>query len=240
MSLNYTNIVSKIRRNTGNTTTDDYSASDITIDINLALDEVLAIIFKADGRWQFDDSNHTNYPIITTDLVSGQRDYSFTIDKGGNLVLDIYKVMIKNSSGVFVELDAVDQQARNSEYNDIKTMVDGQDTTGTPTKYDKSANGIFLDLIPNYNSTGGLKVWINREASYFTTSDTTKKPGFAGIFHEYIPLRVSYEYAYINGLNNATNLYNEMMRIRKEIEDYYGRRSKDEVSIMRPKLTNCR
>lgn len=31
----------------------------------------------ADGTWAFDDSNHEDLPIITTDLKTGQRDYSF-------------------------------------------------------------------------------------------------------------------------------------------------------------------
>ena len=39
--------------------------------INRSLDKVFHIIFKADGRWQFDDGNHTTYPILTGDLVDG-------------------------------------------------------------------------------------------------------------------------------------------------------------------------
>jgi len=238
MSLTYTQVVSQIRKRTGNTTTDDYSASDLTTDINLAYDRVLSLIFKADGRWQFDDSNQTDYPIITTDIVSGQRDYSFTTDENGNLVLDIYKVMIKDANGVYVELLPVDQQSRDSIENPIMSMVDGRDLTGQPNKYDKSANSIFLDVIPNYNSTGGLKIWINREPSYFTTSDTTKKAGFAGIFHEYLVVRPAWIYATDHNLNNVNALRDEMLLLEKEIENYYGSRNKDEILIITSQSVN--
>lgn len=228
MSLTYTNLVAQIRKRTGNTTTDDYSASDLTTDINLAYDRALSLIFKADGRWQFDDSNHTDYPIITTNLVAGQRDYSFTTDEQGNLILDIYKVMIKDQNEVFVELDPVDQQARDGIENPIASMVSGTDLQGTPDKYDKTANGIFLDLVPSYNSTGGLKIWINREPLYFTTSDTTKKAGFAGIFHEYLVVRPAWIYATDHNLKNVNALRDEMLLLEQEIVKYYSKRNKDE------------
>ena len=71
-------------------------------DINLALDNALRIIFDADGRWQFDDSNHTDYPIITTNIVSGQRDYPFTTDGSSNLILEIQRVSVLPSASATV------------------------------------------------------------------------------------------------------------------------------------------
>ena len=75
MSLNFTQIQSAIHR-TCKTTTTSYPTADLTADVNLGLDKIWAIIFTSNGTWQWDDTNHTSdYPIITTDLVSGQRDY---------------------------------------------------------------------------------------------------------------------------------------------------------------------
>lgn len=196
---------------------------EFTSDINLALDAVFGIIFSVGGTWQFDDSNHTDYPIIKTDLVSGQRDYGFTVDENINLVLDIYRVLVKDSNGIYQELEPVDAQSS----EDVAGFYDGQELTGTPTKYDKTANGIFLDKIPSYNSDDGLKIYINREASYFATSDTTKKPGFAGLFHEYLALRPAYEYAFINSLSNTNKIQEEMLRFEASIKDYYGKRERD-------------
>ncbi len=209
-----------------------------TSDVNIALDKALSIIFQAGGTWQFDDSNYTDYPIITTNLVSGQRDYSFTTD-GTNLVLDIYAVYAKiSSTGVFQKLDPIDVQSS----LDLRTdnFTSGQDVTGIPYQYDKTANGIFLDPPTNYNSTGGLKVYVNREGSYFTVASTTKKPGIAGLFHEYLALRPSYEYAYRKSLSNVKALQIEMLTMEKAISDYYGERERDVRSIMKAKPFNFR
>lgn len=200
-----------------------YPIANKTRDINLALDKVFSLIFDSAGTWQFDDSNQTDYPIISTNLVSGQRDYSFTSDANGNLILDIYKVFIASSSGVFTEIKPYDVQSESS----ITGYTDGQNTGGTPSTYDKTANGIFLDPIPNYNYTNGLKVYINREASYFTTSDTTKKPGFAGIFHEYLALEPSLKYAKRNSLEVAKSLEIDVFKMEQAIQDYYSSRERD-------------
>lgn len=222
MSLNKTQIDALIDRNCKSNSV-SYSTEDKTADENLAIDFVYATIFKAGGTWQFDDSNHTDYPIITTNVVQNQRDYAFVADENDNLILDIYRVMVKDANGIFHEILPVDVQSD----KDMQSFYDGQNTTGTPTRYDKTANGIFLDRIPSYNSSDGLKVYINREGSYFTTSDSTKKPGFAGLFHEYIALRPSYQYAYRNGLTNTALLQTEMLTMEAKIQDYYGKRERD-------------
>lgn len=235
MSLTFTQICALIDRNCKSNTS-SYPLADKTADINLALDEVWATIFKAGGTWQYDDSAHTDYPIITTDLVSGQRDYSFTTDEGGNLILDVYKVLVAQPDGTYKEITPVDVQSE----KDTAGFYDGNDVGGTPTKYDKTANAIFLDAIPNYSITDGIKVYINREGSYFTTSDTTKKAGFAGLFHEYLALRPSYQYAYRNTLKNANNLLNEMNKMMIAIKAHYGRRERDTRKAMRPNVESCK
>lgn len=206
-----------------------YPIKNKTRDINLALDEVFALIFQANGKWQFDDSNHTDYPIITTNLASGTRDYPFTTDEAGNLILDIYKVMVKDESGVYQEIYPVDQQS--DEYTN--GFWSGQNQTGVPSRYDKTANGIFLDCIPSYNSTDGLKVFINREGSYFTTSDTTKKAGFSGLFHEYLALRPSHFYCKRNKMFDLADRYEkDMFKMEAKIKKHYRDRSKDEVPVI--------
>lgn len=239
-TANKNGIIQRIERNvfgpdgdgriTGNSTLFAY----FTNDVNMALDRALSIIFNADGRWQFDDSNHTDYPIITTNLVANQRDYSFTTDGSSNLILDIYKVAILPSATatLYDEVSPADAQS-----DDNSVFVEASET-GVPSQYDKTANGIFLNPVPNYSATNGLKVYISREGSYFTTADTTKKPGIAGIFHEYLVVEPSYRYAMANGLTNMNALASETMRLEREIEKYYSRRAKDERPIMTGKKIN--
>lgn len=214
-----------------------------TADVNLALDAYTGIAIRSSGKWQYDDSNHSDFPIITTNIVSGQRSYTFLADEQSNLILDIQRVLVADSTGVYKELDAVDAQS-----GDTSGFWDGNDLTGTPSRYDKTANGIFLDAIPNYNATNGLKIYINREGSYFSYTDTTKKPGVPGIHHAYFYLKPAYEHARRNSLAMFPRLRdeitlwegNEAAGIKGKIEMYYAERSRDEKRALQVLVENNR
>jgi hypothetical protein len=210
--------------------------SQFTARVNTALDRYFAIAIQASGKWQLDSSNHSDYPFIETDLISGQRDYSFLTDGSGNMILDIYKVMVKDAGGVYQEIYPVDQQTE-----DVASFYDDNNTTGQPSRYDKTGNGIFLDSIPNYSwrtaqeGEKGLKIFINRESSYFTSADTTKKAGYP--YHqEYFYLKPAYEYARRNNLSITTSLEKEILKLEGDvitgrvglIAKAYGNRAKDE------------
>lgn len=208
-----------------------------------AWDMYIYLAIKASGTWQFDDSNHTKFNFIKTDLVAGQRDYTFTTDEQGNLILDIYKVAVLKSATdtLYEEIYPVDQQTKDH----APDMVAENTTQGIPYQYDKTANGIFLDPPSSYSVTNGLKVYINREASYFSESDTTKMPGCPSIHHDYFYLRPAMEYARRNSLDNFNLLREAVMSyegdeengVTGSIERYFSRRQRDERKIMRPKLT---
>lgn len=226
----------EIGTNRGVVTGDTQLLKEFTADANEALDDALVIALEASGAWQFDDSNHTDYPIITTNLVSGQRSYTFTIDENSNVILEIYKVMVADSSGDFHEIKPIDVQSE----ADTSTFYDGNDSSGVPGRYDKTANAVFLDPVPNYNSIGGLKVYINREASYFAYTDTTKKPGFPGIFHKYFYLRPALGFARRNSLVSEPKLQGEVLLIEQNMREYFGRRARDERWRMIPNYQNNR
>lgn len=225
-------------------------------DVNLAWDDYLNLAFKSSGMWQFDDTNHVdgsgNYtlPIIRTNLIDGQREYNFTTDEGGALVLDIQKVAILPSATatLYEEIYPIDQQSRDQ----AKDIVAESTVEGVPCQYDKTANSIFLDPIPSYTTTGGsggsygLKVYINREASYFTSSDTTKKPGCPGIHHRYFALKPALDYARRNDKSNYDRILKEVISFEGDeengvtgsIERYFARRARDEKPRVTPKLSS--
>jgi len=235
-------IVDMIYRNTKADTT-KYPLAEVVSDVNAALDRAITLAIKSAGKYQVDDTNHTDYPIILLNLVQNQRDYSFTTDEEGNLILEPYRVMVADSSGIFYDLEPVDQQ---TDRGDVMSMVDGRNLTGKPSKYDKTANGIFFDVLPSYSYADGIKIFINREASYFISSDTTKKPGIDGRLHEYLAIRPTAFYAARNGLNSAPFWANELLKyegdesrgIKGLIERIYSRRAKDEQLVMSQKSVN--
>lgn len=234
MSLTFTQITDLID-DIADSDNNTYSLEDKTRDVNLALDRALALIFQVGGTWQFDDSNHTDYPIITTNLVSGQRDYSFVSDENGNLILEVQRVFVADEQGNYREMTPVDVPS-----GAPSNYYDGLNTGGQPNTYEKNATGIFLDPIPNYNYSNGLKVYISREASYFTSSDTTKKPGIAGLFHEYLALRPSYQFCLRNDSKKANNLKMEIQEMENAMMEYYKRREKDVQPVLKTRVISSR
>lgn len=233
MSLTATNIFSLIDIEVKTNTT-TYPLATKVLDINVALDDAIDIAIRSCGIGQYDDTNHNDYPFITTNLVSGQRDISYTADANSNLILDIYKVMIMDSSGVYQEIPQVDMQSeRNTE-----SFYDGQNVTGQPTSYDRTGNGIIFNIIPNYSQTSGIKIFINREGSYFTVSDTTKKPGIDGRLHEYLVVSPACKYAERNSLDNHTALYNRKLLLEKKISEVYSKKDRGVRKILTKKPFN--
>lgn len=194
-----------------------YPIKDLTRNANRWLDKATSIIFKADGRWQFDDANYTDYPFATANLVSGQQDYVLAVSH-----LTIDRVEIKNADGNWVRLKPFDKR-------DVETSIEEfYSTDGTPIYYDVVANSVFLYPAPSYSQDDSVKVWFKRGASYFATSDTTKKPGFASIFHRYISLGCAYDYALKNNLTNRNQLREEIVGMEQEMQKFYAHRQKDE------------
>ncbi len=241
MSLNYNQIIGRIERtcgfNTGDITNNAQRKADFTDAMNVAQDEVFSIIFnKVNNGWQFDDTTHTKYPIIKADLVKGQRDYAFTNDEQGNLILDIFKVLVTDPDGNTKEIEQVDRFALNSSNVNLDSFSTNEE--GVPSRYDLLANGVFLDKIPSYDLEDGLQLYISREGTYFATTDTTKKPGFAGLYHDYLVLRPAYEYARDKGLDNVERLKRDLAEMRDAIETHYGNRGRGISRTLTPSREN--
>ena len=140
------------RTNAQNSSTSSYPTTSKTRDINLALDNYFILANQSAGNWRpADDTNLTDYPVVYADIVSSQQDYSFTTDENGNQILDIYKVRIKDANGNWTTLTQIDQ-------NDITDTELSTTSTGIPTKYYLTANGIFLVQSPNFSRTDGLEI----------------------------------------------------------------------------------
>ena len=190
---------------------------------NRALDSVTTAILEADDRWEFDDTTYTDYPIATTDIVSGQTDYVLAVSH-----LKVLRVEWLGPDGVWVlgaPIDLEDMTVARDEF---------MATPSTPIYYDKLATSIFLYPTPNYNATGGLRVYYQREPNYFQSTDTTKKPGFATICHRLVPLKACYDFAIANNLSDKiTVLRDEIAKRELELRNFYGRRNKDEILVLR-------
>jgi hypothetical protein len=209
-----------------------------TAAVNRSLDSGFAIIFKAGGTWQFDDKNHTRYNILYTDMIANQADYSFTTDQQGNLILTIDKIFRRQSiTSPYQEMTPADVAKDGA----VSSFTDGMGTTGVPSMYDKTANGFLCDVIPENNVVDGFMLYIAREGSYFTTADTTKKPGFDGLFHRWCIVEPSLAYARIHlPQNRINNLEKEKAKLEKDIIEWYGQKEHDVTPTLQPRRINPR
>ena len=201
-----------------NTDSTNYIIADKVRRANIALGDFADIALAADNRWQFDDSNNTDMPIGTTDLVSGQTDYSFDSD-----MLKILKVECKDSAGNWIELVPIDR-------SDVTTpLIETYKTAGIPEYYDKFASSLFLYPAASYASDDGLRVSYQRDMNLFTASDTTKQAGIPSIFHKYIALKMAEPYLRDNAKANYVAVRNEILDYEtNKIPEFYSKRDKDE------------
>lgn len=168
--------------------------------------------------------------------MSGQRDYSFTLDGSSNLILDIYKCFILPSATAttYIEVQPIDAQSE-----DQSLEMNSETTTGgVPTRYDKTGNGVLFSSTPNYNASFGVKLLINREASYFVYNDTTRKPGVVGIFHEYFVLKPALKYAGRKSASNYKDLLGRVQQMEADIKYHYAGRDRGTRRNMIPNYQN--
>lgn len=178
-----------------------------------------------DKRFQLDDTNHTKLPIGTTNLVANQSDYSFLTDEQGNRITNITRIDILDASGLYRQLQPIDQAQLNG-----VALDEWNKTANLPLYYDKIADNIVrLYPKPATSVTAGLKFYFQRTPSYFTESDTTKQPGVSDDLHRGFVVASAYDIALTLGLNNLQPLSVELQKEEQKLEDYFASRETDEV-----------
>jgi hypothetical protein len=205
---------------------------DFTARLNRAYDKVATMIMSLDGRWSWDDTNYTDSPIGSTNLVSGQKDYGIDVE-----FMDIQKVIVLDSNGnksVIYPYDIKDQGA-----NFLLEKMDS-DNTGIPTRYLKRGGSIYLDPIPNYSYSAGLIIYYQRKPSYFTYTDTTKSVGIPSTLHRWLSLEASFDYAISKQLSLKNDIKFQLDDIRNLASEFYNKRTKDEQLSIIPIIRNNR
>ena len=217
-TTNYTGIIQAIDFllfGDGTTNNTDYTLEDRTRNVNMALDEAVAELFKADPNFIWDDTTNTDFPIAKLDLTSGQD--HFTIPDAS---LVVHRIRVKDSNGKWQTLTPkLRRELSDSELED----------TGSPSKYYKIDNAFFPIPIPDYGSTSGIEIEFQRGANHFSSTDTTETPGFASIFHHFLPVNAALQYAIANGMNEKIAVLSaEKERIKQSMRIHYQLRAPDQ------------
>lgn len=197
----------------------DYSLIDRTRNINVAWDEAVTELYKADPNHQWDDTNNTDFPIATTALTSGLDHYTM-LDSS----LVVHRVRMKDAQGNWITL----LPRLRREFTDTELNA-----TGTPSAYYKLAEAIFPLPVPDYGVAAGVELTFQRGGNHFTTASTTAKPGFNSQFHQILSISAALRYAMANGMSEkAASLTAMKEDVRQKMVEHYQVRSPDE----RPKL----
>lgn len=200
-----------------------YPLAKVVRRFNIALEELVALIITADGTWQYDDTNHTDLPVGTGDLVEAQQSYSFASE-----YLEIEIVKVKDADGNWHTLKLVDDK----NFRSIP-LEEYFPTTGLPTHYDKEGDTIKLYPAPTATDvtlTSGLKVHFKRTADLFTVSDTDQEPGLPSPFHVLLPYMAAIPYCMTYKKDRIRELERKVGSVDKS-SPYYGGLKKDLVKF---------
>lgn len=238
-------------------TSTSYADALLLIRVNTAMQKVADVILGADGRWDWDDSNNTDFPEGTTTLVSAQADYGIDVS-----YLKILGVSIKNQSGIWRKLLPFDaaQDLTNSttpltflpltNFGPTMDRAEFLKTPGAPQFYDVHGNSIILYPAPDngisVTLTAGLKIYAQRTAQLFTSAEVstgTKVPGFAALYHHIVAYIAALPYALSYKPERVPMIQAEILRVMGDpdkgitgaLARFYSKRDKDERTIMTPR-----
>ncbi len=198
-----------------------YPLSDKTRNINRRYDEAVYMIMEADGRWKWDDTNNVAQPRGDISM-TGQ-----TVPIPDTTYLTINRVEVLDVNGNYYKLLPFNEREIS-----WQGMSEFLKTPGRPLFYEKVGN--FLNLYPTPSSayvtmTNGLRVFYQRNASYFVATDTTKVPGFAAPFHRVLSLGAALDYCLANTILLKSEFLTPLLeKLQMDMQVFYQNRNRDE------------
>lgn len=228
--------IAEVTRRLVNANTTNYPIKELTANTNNALDIAMGHYLLVDTRWEFDDTNHTDLPIGTTDLVANQEDYSFAQDENGYDILRITRVSVMDANGDFQLLKSIDQSEVGVAMSEYKK------TAGQPAEVDILANSFFLKPKPSYSQTAGIKVHFIRQLDYFVSTDTTKEAGIPSPYHMYFVYHNAVEWLLAHGTDRQMRKLPIFEKRRDEVLaafiSHLETRGKRVRKVLTPKVRN--
>lgn len=194
---------------------------------NRALERVESLILSADGKIKFDDANYANQPTGTFALTSGTRSYSVKLDSGSNPIVKPVAVMVKDSSGTYVDVKIVDIRS-----DDGAAIRLGNGETGVPTKAAWLGKNLVFDYTPDYTYSDGVRIIFQRLTHPFEVGDTTAEPGFDHQFHALVPLWMAYWEGLKRGKQQVQNIRSEITVLEQQLVEFCQNMDQDSETVM--------
>lgn len=170
--------------------------TEATLLINRGFEDDMPLLLSYTDKPRWDDPNHGDRPVGNIDIVSGQHDYTITVDANSLDILNLLEIRILLSASA-TEYQKLTRLTLNDDLA-FNAQSPNPSETGVPTHWLERENTLFLYPKPNYAATNGIKLFFEREQYYFTTSDTTKEPGTPKTFHDLPVLRAAWRWNAVN------------------------------------------
>ena len=202
------------------------------LNVNVAYEELVAMIINADGTWQFDDANLTDLPRGKGNLVEGQESYTFASD-----YLQIEHIDILDTNNLYCRIKPFDPKEYSDRSPDEIWGVDssGNPNTGFPEVYDIKGDSIRLYPAPTADSvtlTNGIRVDFKRTVDLFTVADTTQQPGLPSTHHSLLAYMASVPYCMKFHQDRLALYEKKVDEMKKTLISHYAHREKNKRKIM--------
>lgn len=210
-----------------------YGATDRLRNLNTWYHKVSTMILNAQDSWDFDDTNKSDFPILTADLVANQQDYALPVNC---YKLKRVEVSYDGANWYKAELFDIGERGTGTSEADI-----ARDFTTTEPKYDIQGSSLMLYPIPAQNTNVGLKVWISREISEFTSTDVTNgtlEPGFDEPFHKMLSIGVALDWAIAKNLANGPALSALIQEYEGRLRQFYGKKEEPGSMVLKAAYVN--
>lgn len=221
--------------------TTSYPDATMLIDVNMWYQKIVDMIFESQDDTDFDDQRNTTYPIFTTPLVAGQRDYAIPV---ANQVQKIKRLDITYDGTNYFRAtpfdDGVPQWGMGNPTSEDANMIK------QAPRYDIKYNAIFvypLAIASDVSAGAQMRIEWERSVTPFSQSadyngaamsTSTSVPGIDLPWQPMIAYGAAYEFANANNLPQLQNIKNDLQDWEARLRTAYGRKDLDTMLALRP------
>ena len=221
------------------TDTTSYPDANLLIDINLWQNKIVSAIYESVDESDFDDARRTNYPVQTTPMIAGQRDYTMPVSEK---VRKIKRLDITYDGVNWVRATPFDDGERNFGLGN-DTITDSHFSTAAP-RYDVSYNSFFvypMATASQVSAGAAVRAEWSRDIQPFTTSDysvvltdSTVVPGFDDPFHPMLAEGAALEYGRARSYPQVPDWEKSLADWEVRLRQAYGKKDLDRRLSLKP------
>lgn len=212
-----------------NSDSTSYTDAQLLININTWYQKVVSMIFESQDESDFDDARNTDYPIETTPMAAGVRDYPIPVS---NAVLKIKRVDLTYDGTNWYRGRPIDDGSVTYDMGANSTITDQNFIKQNP-RYDVKYNAVFIYPAPvtaDVTAGGSIRIEWERNVTPFTSGELTTGtvvPGFDAPFHPMLAQGAAYDYAFARQLPQLAQLQQSLTDWEIRLRQAYSRKVLD-------------